>query len=208
MSMLTLYDSATSSNALKIRFLLAELGLDYQRRDVPRPAPRPDWYRHLNPVERIPAIDDDGFVLTESNTILRYLARREQSDLYPATIRDQARVDEFIDRYTAYLRPALGRVEQPALGFVPGLGPGAGPADPARARQAAAEIQPQLELFEGLLDDTGYAVGRFSIADCAAAPVLWRTHRTGVDLTRHPRLAQWRDTILNRPAFAAAGPVA
>jgi glutathione S-transferase len=41
---LELYDHPVSSNALKVRFLLAELGLDYERIRVPIERPRPDWY--------------------------------------------------------------------------------------------------------------------------------------------------------------------
>ncbi|MDX6553192.1 MAG: glutathione S-transferase, partial [Gaiellales bacterium] len=82
--MLALYDHPISSNALKVRFMLAELGLPYERRNVPIERPRPQWYVDVNPLGGIPTVDDDGFVLTESNSILRYLANREgRDDLYP-----------------------------------------------------------------------------------------------------------------------------
>ena len=71
---LVLYDNPLSSNALKARFLLAELGLEYERREVPFDEPRPPWLTEFHPFGRIPALDDDGFRLGGSNTILRYLA--------------------------------------------------------------------------------------------------------------------------------------
>ncbi len=47
--------------------------------------PRPADYVAVNPFTGIPTLDDDGFVLTESNAILRYLAMREgRDDLYPS----------------------------------------------------------------------------------------------------------------------------
>ena len=55
---LLLYDNPVSSNALKVRFMLAELGLGYERRTVPFDLPRPDWYLAVNPVGGIPALDD------------------------------------------------------------------------------------------------------------------------------------------------------
>src|SRR6476659_5874966 len=58
-----LYNNPASSNALKVRFLLAELGLAYDSREVPMPQPRPDWYLDRNPLGGIPALDDDGLVL-------------------------------------------------------------------------------------------------------------------------------------------------
>src|SRR5207244_1519281 len=56
--LLTLYDHPISSNALKVRFLLAELGLDYERRQVPIERPRPEWYAEVNPLIGIPSLQD------------------------------------------------------------------------------------------------------------------------------------------------------
>ena len=105
---LLLYDNPASGNALKVRFLLRELGLEWATREVPLARPRPDWYLAVNPLGGVPTLDDDGFVLTESNTILRYLAQREgRTDLYPDEPRERARVDEFLDRWSLTFRPAL-----------------------------------------------------------------------------------------------------
>ena len=68
---LRLYNLPASNNALKVRFLLAELALDYELIEVPAPRPRPDWYLAINPAGGVPTLDDDGFVLAESNAILR-----------------------------------------------------------------------------------------------------------------------------------------
>src|SRR5262249_53069124 len=113
-----LYDNPASSNALKVRFLLAELGLAYEREEVPIARPRPAAYVALNPFTGIPTLDDDGFVLTESNAILRYLAQREgRDDLYPSEPRAQARVNELLDRFAQTVRPAFFKHEAAALGF-------------------------------------------------------------------------------------------
>ena len=56
--------------------------------------PRPDWFTSWHPFGTIPGLRDGDFLLGESNTILRYLARREgRVDLYPDDPRGQARVD-------------------------------------------------------------------------------------------------------------------
>ena len=63
-------------------------------------APRPAGYVAVNPFAGIPALDDDGFTVTESNAILRYLALREgRDDLYPTEPRGHARVNELLDRF-------------------------------------------------------------------------------------------------------------
>jgi glutathione S-transferase len=50
----------------------------------------------LNPNRLVPVLDDAGFVLTEASAILRYLARRAGSRLYPEPLREAARVDELM----------------------------------------------------------------------------------------------------------------
>ena len=77
-----LHDNALSSNAQKVRFLLAELGQTAELREVPFAYPRPDWHLAVNPLGGIPALIHDGFELAESNTVLRYLATaRGHADL-------------------------------------------------------------------------------------------------------------------------------
>jgi glutathione S-transferase len=205
---LVLYDAPASSNALKVRFCLAELGCGYRRHEVPLARPRPAEYLAVNPLGLIPALDDDGFVVTESHTILRYLALRERrDDLYPAAARDRVRVDEFLDRFATSIRPAFFRVEAAALGYVPGTGFDAAEPDEAAAEEARAGLAPTLDVLEGMIGDRGVVLDRFTIADCALAPVLFRTLSTGVGLEAHPVLARLREVLLERPAWAAADPV-
>jgi glutathione S-transferase len=205
---LVLYDNPASSNALKARVMLAELGLTYDRVTVPFVLPRPDEYRALNPVGGIPTLVDGTTVVAESNAILRYLARRERrDDLYPTDATGAARVDTFLDRWSLTFRPAFFPHEAAALGFAPGKGMGGAPPDPEAAARVAGELTPTLDLLESLLDDSGTALGTYTIADVAAVPILFRTTKTGLDLSGYPRIAAWRDALVSRPAFPAADPV-
>ena len=203
-----LYDNPISSNALKVRFMLAEIGLGYERRTVPFDIRRPPWYLAVNPVGGIPALDDGGFIVSESNAILRYLAARERrDDLYPADVQARAAVDEFLDRWSLTFRPAFFRHESPALGFVPGKGMLGGDPRLDELPAVVEAIAPTLRLLDEIVDPSGFALGRFTIADVAAAPILFRTTKTGLDLASYPRLSRWRETILAWPSFAAADPV-
>lgn len=206
---LVLHDNPMSSNALKVRFLLEELGLPHERRTVALGRPRPDAFMALNPVGGIPVLEDDGFVLSESHAILRYLAGREgRDDLLPAAPRERAVVDEFLDRFATGIRAAFFRHEAPALGYSREKGGmGAVPPDPAAAALAERAIQPSLRLLEGLVGPGAAVLGRFTIADCALAPVLFRSTRTGLDLSAYPRLTSLREALVSHPAFVAAGPV-
>ena len=205
---LLLYDNPVSSNALKVRFLLAELGLAYDREEVPLTRPRPAHYLALNPVGGVPALRDGEFVLAESHAILRYLCGREgRDDLYPAEPHERARVDEFLDRWNTRLRPAFFRHEAPAMGWSPRGGMASVEPDTARAAEAEQAIQDDLALFEGLVERGACVLGRFTIADCAVAPVLFRTTKTGLSLAAYPTLTALREALLARPTWAAADPV-
>lgn len=72
-----LYDNAGSTNAIKVRILLEELGLPCERIEVPLDAPKPAGYAELHPFGLIPTLVDGDVVVTESNVALRYLAERE-----------------------------------------------------------------------------------------------------------------------------------
>ena len=205
---LLLYDNPISSNALKVRFMLAEVGLGYERHPVPFDLPRPDWYLAVNPVGGIPTLDDGGFVVSESNTIVRYLAAREgRDDLYPTDLRARAAIDEFLDRWALTFRPAFFRHESPALGFVPGKGMLGGEPRLDELPAVVEAITATLRLLDEIVDPSGFALGRFTVADVAAAPILFRTTKTGLDLAPYRNISRWRETVLARPSFAAAGPV-
>ncbi len=199
---LTLYSAPGSGNALKVRFLLAELGLGYECTDVPMARPRPDWYLALNPVGGVPTLVDDDLVLPESNAILRYLAAREsRSDLYPTTLPERARVDRLLDTWSTAVRPASFPLEI-ASGLMGERNEDAIPA-------AVAALEPVLDAVERLVAENGTMTGAFTIADVCAAPTLFRsaTLPLPLDFARWPKLLLVRETVTARASFVAAGPV-
>ena len=74
--MLTIWGRLNSHNVKKVAWFAEELGLPYVRHDIGGQFGMSDAYLAMNPNALIPTIDDDGFVLWESNAILRYLAAR------------------------------------------------------------------------------------------------------------------------------------
>src|ERR687895_439043 len=72
-----LYNVAYSGNSYKVRLLLAHLGVPYEivEVDILRGESRTAEFLKINPNGRTPVLDDDGFILAESNAILAYLAR-------------------------------------------------------------------------------------------------------------------------------------
>lgn len=100
MQMLRVHGHFASINVRKVLWLCAELGLKcelIERGTAAVPVSDPGFIAR-NPFGLVPFLEDDGFCLAESNTILRYLARREgRRDLLPTDAKAAAEVERWID---------------------------------------------------------------------------------------------------------------
>jgi glutathione S-transferase len=204
---LHLHGHPWSQNVQKVRFLLAELHEPYELREVPFGLERPAWHTAVNPLGGMPALVEDGLVLAESHAILRYLAARAgRDDLYPADLVERARVDWLLEVIATTLRPALREFDHDVFGFR--LRRGIRAERPAADGGAAAlaAVTPTLRAVERLLGPPPFAVlGRFTLADVAAAPTLNRLLASGLDLSGLDRLAAWGRAALARPSWAGVG---
>src|SRR5262245_11857388 len=98
-----LYDAAVSGNCYKVRLLLAQLGLTYERRavDVVNRSGRGQLLGDLNPARLVPTLVlEDGRALAESNAILWYLA--DDSVYLPADPFERGKVLQwmFFEQYS------------------------------------------------------------------------------------------------------------
>lgn len=94
-----LYYHPASTTSRIITLFAAEEGIDLERQVVDILAGehlKPE-YKAINPNALVPVLDDDGFVLTESGAIIRYLANKTNSAAYPTDIKKRARVDEAME---------------------------------------------------------------------------------------------------------------
>lgn len=195
---IVLYDNPGSSNALKVRFLLRELGLTARLVEVPLGDTRPHWYRELHPFGTVPTLVDGDLTLIESNTILRYLADRQgRDDLYPREPARRAGVDQLLDVLSLAIRPLLWEVELRSYYAT-------APVPQTELDDAVATLTTALDGWERLVEGGGYATGAFSIADIAATARMWLLPKLPVDLTGLPKTARMLEVVGARPAFEAA----
>lgn len=98
--MLKIYGRANSINVRKVLWMCGELGLPFERTDWGRgfkDTSEPEFLK-ISTFGVVPVIDDDGFILRESNTIVRYLASKHaRSDLYPTELKARARAEQWMD---------------------------------------------------------------------------------------------------------------
>jgi len=103
--MLKIWGRKNSSNVRKPLWAAEELGLAYEAIDAGGAFGVVDTpeYRAMNPNGRVPVIEDDGFVLWESNAIVRYLLAKHApgSAWYPADAQARATADKWMDWATS-----------------------------------------------------------------------------------------------------------
>jgi len=98
-----LYCHPASSTSRMVMMFAAEEGIDLEIQIVDLftgEQTKPE-YRKLNPNGLVPMLEDDGFRLTESSSILRYLADSSGSSAYPIDLRQRARVNEMMDWFNS-----------------------------------------------------------------------------------------------------------
>ena len=194
--MIELLGRATSGNVQKVIFLLEELGLPYERKDYGRQfqnTTTPD-YAALNPMQKVPTLVDGDTVVWQSNTILRYLANKTRSPLYPADAAQRSWIERWMDWLLAELNPTY------LAGFRD-----AKKTEAERAPDTATNLANELKLLEGALAKTPWVAGaQFSLADIALGPIVKRCIGFPLGLAASPKTQAWVAELQKRPAFQKA----
>ncbi len=110
--MLKIYGADLSTPSCKVRFVANALGLayEYKRVDLVKGENKSEAHLKLHPGGKVPVIDDKGFILFESNAIIRYLAVKQESPFYPKGLRQRAIVDQWIDFVSHHVATSVSRV--------------------------------------------------------------------------------------------------
>ena len=189
-----LYDSAVSGNCYKVRLLLAQLVIPYERRevDVVDRSGRKELLGALNPALRVPTlVFDDGRALAESGAILWYLATGTPYLPADAWLRAKLLQWMFFEQYSHEPNVAVARFWLHAGGAAP-------------SKEALAEKQRlgylALDGLEQGLEGQQFLVGgRYSIADIALYAYTHVAHEGGFDLDGYPAIRGWLERVAAEP---------
>ena len=188
-----LYDNPASGNCYKVRLLLAQLGLDYERRelDVVDRSNRKAVLGDLNPGLRVPTLVlDDGRPLGESGAILSYLA--DGTKLVPQDPYERGQVLQwmFFEQYSHEPYVAV-----PRFWLTKGID-----VDPETLAERQRVGYLALDALEGHLAGREYLVGeRYSIADVALYAYTHVAGEGGFDLAPYPAIRAWLDRVAAQP---------
>ena len=161
-------------------------------------------YLAKHPFGRVPLIEQDGYILYETQAILRYLDRTLPTPaLTPAEPRAAARMDQAMNINDWYLFRQIGvpvvfhRVVAPRIGA---------PSNDAVVAAALPEAQACLKTIDGFLGDRPYMAGdAMTLADLIMAPHLDMLDECaeGRAMLAGTPLAAWLERMRARPSMAA-----
>jgi len=183
------------SRASRVMWLLEELGVPYEHDPVePRSeAARSDPYLRLNPAGKVPTLQIDNFVVTESLAINLWLAQRNGPPFWPADPLQQAHVLQWTLWQSAELEPVTS-------GIGKAMRTGAPDAERIVAENLAA-VAALLALVEVQLNRSMHLAGdAFTVADLNLASLLMYAPPFSIDLSPFPKICAWLALTTARPA--------
>ena len=174
--------------------------LDFRRGDQLTPE-----YLALNPNKKMPTLEDDGFVLWESNAILFYLAAKHpENGLWPSDLKGQADVVRWLAWQSAHWdAESCGMVSyEKASKSVLGLGP-PDAAFIARGQQNFARFAAVLN--NSLIGKTWLVGERLTIADFSVGGVVPSAESMGLPIGDYPEIARWYERLSGLPGWHRPG---
>ncbi len=197
--MLRVLGRKTSGNVQKVVWLLEEMGEPYRREDYGRQFNNTQdaAYLALNPNGKVPTLVDGDTVVWESNTILRYLANKRGTPLYPTDPASRSQVERWMDWQLASLNG-------PYLAIFRDAKKPEAERSPSWAKDAE-ELGQQLKILDGAPTAGGWiAGGAITLADICLGPIVHRCLEFPIQLPALDRLKAWRAQVAARPAFQKA----
>ncbi len=195
LSAMKLYNVAYSGNSYKVRLLLSHLGIPYEiiEVDILKGESRTPEFLKINPNGRTPVLDDNGFVLAESNAILAYLAkgtkylpddRKKFALIFQWMFFEQYSHEPFIATSRFWLQHKPDSPEKTAL--------------VASKRDGGWAA---LKIMEEQLAKNDFFVGDYSIADIALFAYTHVAHEGGFSLDGFPKTRAWIARVKVQPGF-------
>ena len=180
--MITLYDADRCPYCARVRIALAEKGVEHEMVTIDL-SDRPDWLYEKNPLGKVPVLEEDAFVLPESEVIMEYLEERyPEPALLPADPAARARVRLAIFRFDINLGRRVLRL-------------------PARRGRGVERLAHCLGLIDRMIPAWPLEYG---LADIAYAPWLIRLRDLlGFELSPYRRSRRTARRVRERPAIAA-----
>ena len=197
--MLKIWGRNTSSNVQKAMWAVGELGLECERIDIGGPfgKNKEPPYLAMNPNGLVPTLEEDGFILWESNSIIRYLARKHgEGTLEPGDPKKRALASQWMDWQLSVLGPAI----TPAFWGLIRTAPEK--RDQSVIAGSQAKTTDAMKILDAQLAKTAYVAGdAFSMGDIPVGVMTYRFWQLVPDRPALAHLERWYGAIEKRKAF-------
>jgi len=197
--MLRIWGRNNSVNVQKPLWLCEEIGLAYERIDAGGSfgVVNTPQYRNLNPNGLVPTIEEDGFVLWESNAIVRYLAAKHSSGkLWPEDLRIRAEADRWMDWQNTTFWPAFRPLFMNLVRIPPDRRDEKAMEE---SRMRSAEI---LGYLDAHLKNRAFVAGdALTIGDIPMGCAVWRWISVPAEKPDLPNLQRWFDALSQRAPY-------
>jgi glutathione S-transferase len=198
--MFKIWGRNTSSNVQKAMWAVGELGLAHERIDIGGPfgKNKEPAYLAMNPNGLVPTLEDeDGFLLWESNSIVRYLAAKHRASvLEPADLKTRALAHQWMDWQLSVLGPAITPVFWGLVRTPPEK------RDTAAIEAGKTKTTQAATILDARLGKTAFVAGdMFSYGDIPVGVMIYRYMKLVPERPKLPNLERWYAAIAARKAF-------
>lgn len=198
--MIKLWGRKTSINVQKVMWALAETGAAYERIDAGGTFGRVDTpeFETMNPNKLVPVLDDGGFVLWESNAIVRYLARRYGAGtLSPADAQQYACADQWMEWASTMLYGDIISVVFVGLIRTP-----ASERDNEAIKVSIRRAGERLGILDKHLAGRAYLLGdTLTMADIGVGCMMYRYFSLDIARPKLPNVEAWYGRLRARPHY-------
>ncbi|HEY4943824.1 MAG TPA: glutathione S-transferase family protein [Rhizomicrobium sp.] len=194
-----------SPRAFKVLFAAGQLGIDHEMVfvDFAKQDQKSAGFTALNPNQRMPVLEDDGFVLWESNAIVQYLAaKKPESGLLPADLKERMTAVKWQFWETAHWDPACAifMFENVVKALF-----GRGEPDPAELKRGTETMARLAPVLDAQLQNSRFAAGdTLTVADISLGAALVSADQAKMPLEPYRAIARWRTELAALPGWQKA----
>jgi glutathione S-transferase len=194
---LKVWGRLSSINVQKVVWCLDEVGASFERVDAggEHGVVNGPEYRAMNPNGLVPTFEEDGFVLWESNAIVRYLAAKHpDAGLWPEDLRVRADADRWMDWQGTTATPALRDAFWGLIRTPPEK------RNEALIGRAVEKTDENMAILDRCLANRAYVAGEaFTAGDIAVGCYAHRVLNMPMDIQKRPNVTAWYERLMARP---------
>ena len=196
--MIKVWGRLTASNVQKVMWCIDELGVAHEHIHIPFGRAKEDpAYLAINPNGRVPTIEEDGFILWESNSCVRYIAARfGAGSLWPTDPRVRADAERWMEWQLTTLSEPTDTI------FIGLVVKKQEQRDMAAIAAATKRLNELWTIVDKVLATRKFVAGNdLTIGDIPMGIAVHRWFTIPVERDRHPNVEGWYSRLIDRPAF-------